>query len=100
MTIIQRVQPRLARRNTPAHLEALAGDEFEGYASLFNVTDGVGDLVAPGAFARSLQRRPPERVRLLYQHFAHEPLGVWQQIREDSRGLYVRGRLVLEVERT
>ena len=42
---------------------------------------------------------PTERVRMLYQHFAHEPLGVWETIREDARGLYVKGRLVLDVTR-
>jgi HK97 family phage prohead protease len=99
MTTIQRVRPRLARKNTPALIEALGRDEFEGYASLFNVADGAGDIVAPGAFARSLKRRPPERVRMLYQHFAHEPIGVWEEIREDAKGLYVRGRLIGDVER-
>jgi HK97 family phage prohead protease len=38
-------------------------------------------------------------VRLLYQHAAHEPIGVWDEIREDPRGLYVRGRLVAGVQR-
>jgi HK97 family phage prohead protease len=99
MTVIQHVRPRLARTNTPALISALGRDEFEGYASLFNVADGAGDIVAPGAYARSLRRRPPARVRLLYQHFAHEPIGVWEDIREDARGLYVRGRLTEDVER-
>src|SRR5215813_2255569 len=94
MTLIRHVRPRLARTDTPALLEALGRDEFEGYASLFHVADGAGDIVAPGAFTRSLRKRPPSRVRMLYQHFAHEPIGVWDQIKEDSRGLYVRGRLV------
>src|SRR6185437_8331139 len=76
MTVIQHVWPKLRRKNTPALIEALGHDEFEGYASLFNVADGGGDVVAPGAFARSLRKRPPERVRMLYQHFAHEPIGV------------------------
>jgi len=99
MTLVQRIQPRLARKDTPALLEALGRDEFEGYASLFNVTDGAGDIVAPGAFTRSLRKRPPEKVRMLYQHFAHEPIGVWEEIREDKRGLYVRGKLIADVER-
>jgi HK97 family phage prohead protease len=99
MTIIQHVRPRLARTNTPALISALGRGEFEGYASLFNVADGAGDIVAPGAYARSLKRRPPPRVRLLYQHFAHEPIGVWEEIREDTRGLYVRGRLTEDVTR-
>jgi hypothetical protein len=89
----------LARKNTHAGLSPLGQGEFEGYASLFNVPDGVGDVVAPGAFAASLRRRGPTEVRMLYQHFAHAPIGVWEEIAEDPRGLYVRGRLALEVER-
>jgi HK97 family phage prohead protease len=88
----------LARRNTFAGLTPLGRDEFEGYASLFGVRDGAGDMVAPGAFAASLRRRGPADVRLLYQHFAHAPIGVWDEIAEDGRGLYVRGRLSSDVE--
>jgi uncharacterized protein len=99
MTLIRYTRRPLARLATPARLADLAGDEFEGYASLFGVPDGAGDVVAPGAFRASLSRRPPEKVRMLYQHSALEPLGVWQAICEDARGLYVRGRLVLDVMR-
>ena len=88
----------LARRNTFAGLNALGRDQFEGYASLFGVRDGAGDMVAPGAFAASLRQRGPADVRLLYQHFAHAPIGVWEEIAEDRRGLYVRGRLSSDVE--
>jgi len=90
---------RLARANAPARLADLGRDAFEGYASLFGVPDGAGDVVAPGAFASSLRRRPAAQVRMLYQHFAHEPIGVWDEIREDGRGLYVRGRLTIDVTR-
>lgn len=99
MTTIAYASRRLARLDAPARLAELNDDEFEGYASLFGVPDGAGDVVAPGAFTASLRKRPPERVRMLYQHFAHEPLGVWETIREDKRGLYVKGRLVLDVVR-
>jgi HK97 family phage prohead protease len=99
MTTITYARRRLARASAPARLVNLGRDAFEGYASLFGVPDGAGDVVAPGAFAASLRRRPPEKVRMLYQHFAHEPLGVWETIREDARGLYVRGRLTLDVPR-
>ena len=99
MTTIHTVRRRLARLDAPARLNDLAADEFEGYASLFGVPDGAGDVVARGAFAASLRKRPPGKVRMLYQHFTHEPLGVWETIREDARGLYVKGRLVLDVQR-
>ena len=90
---------RLARLDAPAALASLNRDEFEGYASLFGVADGAGDVVAPGAFAKSLRDDGVERIRMLYQHFAHEPIGVWEEIREDGRGLYVRGRLTTDIER-
>jgi uncharacterized protein len=99
MHTITRVKHRLARKYAPARLSELGVAGFEGYASLFNARDGVDDVVAPGAFAASLRRRGPSGVRMLYQHFAHEPIGVWDAIAEDSRGLYVRGSLVMDVER-
>jgi hypothetical protein len=99
MTVIQHARHRLARTLTPARIAALGRDEFEGYASLFHVADGAGDIVVPGAFQHSLRRRPPARVRMLYQHFAHEPIGTWEEIREDQRGLTVRGRLATDSDR-
>ena len=95
----EREAPRLAQFTMPARIAALSGDEFEGYASLFGVPDSSGDVVEPGAFAASLKARGPAKVRMLYQHFAHEPIGVWQVLREDARGLYVRGRLITDTQR-
>jgi HK97 family phage prohead protease len=99
MHTVHRLKNRLSRKYAPAELAALGTAGFEGYASLFNARDGVDDVVAPGAFAASLRRRGAAGVRMLYQHFAHEPIGVWDEVREDSRGLYVRGSLTLDVER-
>jgi HK97 family phage prohead protease len=72
---------------------------FEGYASLFGAEDQGRDIVMPGAFARSLARSPARQVRMLFQHDPAQPVGVWEAIREDARGLYVRGRLTLGVAR-
>lgn len=100
MTVtVEHVRRRLARINTPATLDALPRNEFEGYASLFGVPDGAGDVVAPGAFANFLRNNGISRVRMLYQHLASEPIGVWEDIHEDSRGLYVKGRLVTDTQR-
>ncbi|TVR10461.1 MAG: HK97 family phage prohead protease [Salinarimonadaceae bacterium] len=73
--------------------------EFEGYASLFDVPDLTRDVVRPGAFAGSLTRRGAAGVRMLWQHDPGEPIGSWLDIREDRRGLFVRGRLNLAVAR-
>jgi HK97 family phage prohead protease len=96
------------RRAEPARAQTLAGTvaaveadgTFEGYASLFNRQDMGRDVVAPGAFAESLRRRGPRGVRLLFQHDAGQPLGVWHTIREDARGLHVTGRLLPEIARS
>lgn len=71
---------------------------FAGYASLFNRLDSGGDMVMPGAFARSLARRR-DRIRLLFQHDPKEPVGTWETIVEDAHGLFVTGRLVPGVPR-
>lgn len=70
-----------------------------GYASIFGIEDQTGDVVAPGAFARSLAARPAGQVRMLWQHDPSEPIGVWEEIAEDARGLRVRGRILEEVAR-
>jgi uncharacterized protein len=74
-----------------------ADGAFEGYASLFGVVDLGRDRVTPGAFRECLARKPPHAVKLLWQHDPSHPLGVWEEINEDSRGLKVRGRLDLSV---
>lgn len=70
---------------------------FEGYASVFNHKDSHADIVMPGAFASSLKARPIERVKMLRQHRQDEPIGVWTAAAEDTRGLHVKGRLILDV---
>ena len=72
---------------------------FAGYASLFGAEDLGRDVIMPGAFKKSLQRQGAEGIRMLFQHDPNQPIGVWDIIREDARGLYVKGRLTLEVER-
>lgn len=73
--------------------------EFEGYASLFGVADLGKDAVMPGAFADSLARRGAGGVRMLWHHDPAEPIGRWLSIAEDAKGLRVKGKLNLAVER-
>lgn len=77
----------------------LGGTMIEGYASLFGVPDMAGDVVVRGAFADSLRHRGASGIRMLYQHDATQPLGIWTEAFETGTGLYVRGRLNDEVVR-
>ncbi|KAF0677412.1 HK97 family phage prohead protease [Profundibacterium mesophilum] len=74
---------------------------ISGYASLFGARDSGGDVVGPGAFAASLAALAADngKVRMLWQHDPGEPIGVWDEVREDARGLFVEGRLLTDVAR-
>jgi HK97 family phage prohead protease len=68
---------------------------FSGYGSVFGVEDSYQDIVMPGAFAKSLRSRKPA---MLWQHNSDQPIGVYETAREDQKGLYLEGKLVLEVQ--
>lgn len=79
-------------------LKGVAEDgTFEGYASLFNTEDLGHDVIAPGAFLETLRAKGAAGIKMLFQHDAAEPIGVWEEVREDAKGLYVRGRLMTAV---
>jgi HK97 family phage prohead protease len=82
-----------------ADLTVEADGTFAGYASLFGKADLGRDMVMPGAFGASLAKRGAGGVKMLFQHDPNEPIGVWDEIREDARGLYVKGRLTAGVGR-
>lgn len=84
---------------SPQRVDLAPDGSFEGYASLFNRPDLGGDVVLPGAFRDSLRQRGPRGIRMLYQHDPAEPIGVWTHVEEDTRGLFVRGRLATDVRR-
>lgn len=77
------------------------GSVIEGYASLFDLNDRGGDVVCRGAYAKSLKaaNAAGRRIKMLWQHDPAQPIGVWDEIREDAKGLWVKGRILDEVEK-
>ena len=71
--------------------------EFEGYASLFHREDLGRDIVMPGAFRETLRKRGIGGVKMLFQHDPNQPIGIWQRIYEDARGLFAKGRIMTEL---
>jgi len=63
---------------------------IEGYAALFGVTDHMNDIVRAGAFAESIARSA-EPLPMLVEHERRLLAGHWIEVREDGRGLFVRG---------
>ena len=90
----------LETKQVSERISSLSPDgSFEGYASLFGTVDMGQDVVMPGAFAESLLKRGPSGIKMLWQHQASQPIGSWQSVAEDGRGLKVKGRLNLNVSR-
>ncbi len=74
---------------------------FEGYGSVFGVVDSYQEVVSPGAFTDSLSalKQQGRMPALLWQHRSGEPIGVYTDMREDSIGLHVKGKLALKTAR-
>lgn len=92
---------RCERKFVDLVIDEVGGDgTFSGYASLFGQVDLGKDVVARGAFAKSLRTRGAAGIRMLFQHDPNQPIGRWTELKEDERGLFVRGRLTKDVGRS
>jgi HK97 family phage prohead protease len=82
-------------------LTVVDGTVVAGYASLFGIKDQGGDVVQKGAYGASLARLAAggRAVKMLWQHDPTQPIGIWDEVREDGVGLYVKGRILTEVEK-
>ncbi len=74
---------------------------FEGYGSVFGNVDVYGEKVMPGAFVESLARHKREgsNVLMLWNHDSSQPIGVWDDLAEDAKGLWGKGRFLLDIQR-
>jgi len=92
---------QLERKTVPIEIKSISGGAIEGYASLFGQTDQGGDQIVKGAFAKSLRAKKAgkSRVKMLWQHDPSKPIGVWDEVVEDDRGLLVKGRILSDVEK-
>lgn len=75
---------------------------FSGYGSVFNNVDGGGDLIAPGAFKKTLKEWGSRKKlpKMLLQHGGFIgpaedgiPIGKYSKMEEDEHGLFVEGSL-------
>lgn len=67
---------------------------LEGYGAVFSNVDSYGDVIRPGAFAKSLAAHIAAGTApaMLFNHRAIDlPIGVWTSLEEDANGLKMEG---------
>lgn len=70
---------------------------ISGYGAVFGNVDAYGDVITPGAFAKSLaahKEAGTSPLMLLEHGDAPLPIGVWEGMAEDGHGLQVKGRFI------
>lgn len=84
-----------ATLNFGLEIKALNDRELEGHGSIFGNVDKGGDVVVPGAFKRTLaeHRKAGTLPQMFWMHKPDQVAGAWLDMREDAKGLYVRGEL-------
>ncbi len=75
--------------------------EFSGYAVIWDERNGHNEIVQRGAFRKSLleHRAAGTKPVMLWSHDPSAIIGVWTETREDDKGLYVCGQLVISTPR-
>lgn len=70
---------------------------LSGYGAIFGNVDAYGDVIAPGAFAKSLSAHIEAGTmpQMLLEHGSSPlPIGVWKSMSEDGHGLKVEGEFL------
>ena len=72
---------------------------ISGYASVFNIVDECGDIILDTAYDDILNNIIMPK--MFYNHNSNTiPIGVWQSLSKDSKGIRVVGTLNLELEKS
>lgn len=85
----------LQHKTVPVSWKAGDGNTLVGYASTFGNTDLGGDVVLPGAFAKTIEDIRASGIPLLADHFGSvsNVLGTIFDASEDFTGLLIKARL-------
>lgn len=82
----------------PFEIKGLDAQEgvVEGLGAAFGNVDCYGDVIAHGAFRRTIAERNGAPLPMLIHHKIDRPIGAWTEMRETSDGLEMRGRIALD----
>lgn len=88
----------LELKSLPLEVKAIEeSGTFEGYVAAFGNVDDWSDVIEPGAFKKSLaaHKKAKSKPALLWQHDRKQPLGTWEDMKEDDTGLLAKGNLLV-----
>lgn len=70
------------------------GNDFvvTGYAAVFGNIDSYNDILVKGSMDKTLAESS-QRIKLCYQHDIYEPVGKFNVLRVDDKGLYIEARI-------
>lgn len=96
-TAVKKKSDAAAREYKTFHFELKSADdengEFSGYAAVFGNRDSGNDIIEKGAFTKTLTE-DFDRIKILFQHEDYDlPIGKPLELREDEKGLFIRGRI-------
>ena len=77
-------------------LRALEEGSFEGYIAVWGTIDSYRSTFQRGAFTKTIKDRGT-RIKVLYDH--DQVIGKVVEIREDDKGVFVRGKLTMDLEK-
>lgn len=85
---------RIERKALGFQLESIEEDgTFSGHAAAFGNIDNGGDVILPGAFARTI-KEDFDRIKILSLHNDFElPIGKPIELREDEKGLFLKAKI-------
>lgn len=84
-----------ARLTTSLEIKSLSAMQFEGHGAVFGNVDRGGDVILPGAFARTLAQHKSDDTlpAMFWMHDVTRVAGKWIDMVEDDRGLATKGEL-------
>lgn len=86
-----------ARVDCQFEIKAVNDDgRIEGFAAVFGNVDLGLDRIEPGAFSKTI--RGVKRLPMIWQHDTRMPIGVWDEFREERKGLRIGGDINLEIQ--
>lgn len=92
---------KLELKGIPVQIKVIDDEQgiIEAYISVFDNVDSYGDVVVKGAFKDAIKNNFPRYPKGVWAHDWSLPIAKTLEIREDDRGLYVKGQLLLDIQK-